>query len=217
MDGFRVVDSGSNNSVVGEPAKILGVGRRPGLVTVEFRGSDCSLEIGPNVVFRKECRFVFYRDNQHIKIAGRNRLTMSIHLKGAGSVVSIGRGTNNNGLVWMNLGEPGDRIEIGANCLFATVDFRTSHSHPIFDIETGQRINPSGPIIVGDHVWIAEDVTLFGGATVGAGSVIGARSLVTSAIQENCLAVGVPAKCIRSGIRWDERMSDGNIDEDPHG
>src|SRR4051812_13475444 len=103
---------------------------------------------------------------------------MAVHMKGAGSSVSIGRDTSSNGAVWMNLGEPDDRIEIGEDCPFETnVAFRTSHSHPIFDLKTGERLNPSAPTVIADRVWIDDNVTLLGGSSVGSGSVIIARSL----------------------------------------
>jgi maltose O-acetyltransferase len=50
------------------------------------------------------------------------------------------------------------------------------------------------PVSIGDHVWVAADVTILRGVTIGEHSVIGARSLVTRDIPPHTLAFGHPAE-----------------------
>jgi maltose O-acetyltransferase len=50
------------------------------------------------------------------------------------------------------------------------------------------------PVTIGDCVWIAADVTVLRGVTIGEHSVIGTRSLVTHDIPPHTLAFGQPAK-----------------------
>lgn len=50
------------------------------------------------------------------------------------------------------------------------------------------------PVRVGDHVWIASDVTVLRGVSIGAHSVVGARSLVTRDVPAHSLAFGQPAR-----------------------
>ena len=50
------------------------------------------------------------------------------------------------------------------------------------------------PVRIGDHAWIASDVTILRGVQIGAHSVIGARLLVTREIPEHTLAYGIPAR-----------------------
>jgi carbonic anhydrase/acetyltransferase-like protein (isoleucine patch superfamily) len=50
------------------------------------------------------------------------------------------------------------------------------------------------PVRIDDHAWVASDVTVLRGVKIGAHSVIGARSLVTSDIPEHTLAYGIPAR-----------------------
>ena len=52
----------------------------------------------------------------------------------------------------------------------------------------------SAPVVIGDYVWVASDVTVLRGVTIGEHSVIGARSLVTSDIPPHSLAFGSPAR-----------------------
>ena len=53
------------------------------------------------------------------------------------------------------------------------------------------------PITIGDNCWIAGNVSVCGGVTIGEGSVIGAGSVVTRDIPPHSLAVGVPCRVIR--------------------
>ena len=75
--------------------------------------------------------------------------------------------------------------------------------HPIFDVRTGLRINTSKPITVGNHVWLGIESVLLGGASLGSGSVVGARALVTKPFPNNCIVAGVPARVIRTDIAWE--------------
>jgi maltose O-acetyltransferase len=50
------------------------------------------------------------------------------------------------------------------------------------------------PVVIGDYVWVASDVTVLRGVSIGEHSVIGARSLVTSDIPPHSLAFGSPAR-----------------------
>ena len=54
------------------------------------------------------------------------------------------------------------------------------------------------PVTIGDSVWLPWRVFVMPGATIGDGSVIGANSLVSGTIPPRSLAVGTPAKVIRS-------------------
>lgn len=54
------------------------------------------------------------------------------------------------------------------------------------------------PVTIEDNVWIGFDCCILPGVRIGAGSVIGARSVVDSDIPPNSLAAGNPAKVIRS-------------------
>lgn len=53
------------------------------------------------------------------------------------------------------------------------------------------------PITIGDNCWIAGNVSVCGGVTIGEGSVIGAGSVVTRDIPPHSLAAGVPCRIIR--------------------
>ncbi|MAI25924.1 MAG: acyltransferase [Myxococcota bacterium] len=50
------------------------------------------------------------------------------------------------------------------------------------------------PVEIGDHTWVAADVAVMRGVSIGAHSVIGSRSVVTSDIPPHSLAFGSPAR-----------------------
>ncbi|WP_426208434.1 acyltransferase [Massilia sp. TWP1-3-3] len=54
------------------------------------------------------------------------------------------------------------------------------------------------PITIGDHAWIGFDVVILKGVTIGEGAVIGARSVVTSDIPAWSVAVGSPARVVKT-------------------
>ena len=54
------------------------------------------------------------------------------------------------------------------------------------------------PIHIGKNVLIGSNSTILSGVTIGDNAVIGAGSVVTKDIPENMIAVGSPAKVIRS-------------------
>lgn len=59
-----------------------------------------------------------------------------------------------------------------------------------FDAERPER---GAPIRIGDHAWIASDVTVLKGVSVGEHSIIGAGSLVNRDVPAHTLAFGRPA------------------------
>ena len=64
------------------------------------------------------------------------------------------------------------------------------------DAERRQQI---APVRIGDHCWIAADVTVLRGVEIGEQSVIGTRSLVSRSLPPHSLAYGNPAE-VRGSI-----------------
>ncbi len=78
----------------------------------------------------------------------------------------------------------GRRAFLGPGCRVFDAD---QHD---FDADTPERV---GAVSIGDHAWIAADVTVLRGVTVGEHSVVGTRSLVTRDLPPHSLAFGSPA------------------------
>ncbi|MDO5109883.1 MAG: sugar O-acetyltransferase [Erysipelotrichaceae bacterium] len=95
----------------------------------------------------------------------------------------------------------GDNVLIGPNVTIATP------MHPLVAEERNVRQREDGsyytleyakPITIGDSCWLAANVTVCGGVTIGEGCVIGAGSIVTRDIPPHSLAAGNPCRVIRT-------------------
>jgi acetyltransferase-like isoleucine patch superfamily enzyme len=63
--------------------------------------------------------------------------------------------------------------------------------------------NSDEAIYIGNHVWIAHDVSIFKGSIIPSGCIVGSKSLVTKAnFAENTLIAGVPATERRTNVKW---------------
>jgi acetyltransferase-like isoleucine patch superfamily enzyme len=62
------------------------------------------------------------------------------------------------------------------------------------------------PIIVGDNVYIGNNVIILPGVVVGNNVVIGAGAVVTKSIPDNSVAVGVPARIIKTADDYLEKL-----------
>lgn len=56
------------------------------------------------------------------------------------------------------------------------------------------------PIVIKNNVWIGERARICKGVTIGENSVIGANSVVTKDVPDNCIAAGNPARIVKMGI-----------------
>ncbi len=88
-------------------------------------------------------------------------------------------------------------ITIGDNTLIGPNVTIITPIHPESPSAREKGLQYNLPVNIGKNVWIASNVTIFPGVTIGDNSIIGAGSLVTKDIPENVLAYGTPAKVIR--------------------
>lgn len=97
-----------------------------------------------------------------------------------------------------------NKVIIGNNVLFASNIFITDHQHGYINkrdlgIAPAERsLNSNGPVIIGDNVWIGENVVIMPNVTIGECCIIGANSVVTKSFPKNSVLAGVPAKFIKS-------------------
>lgn len=97
-------------------------------------------------------------------------------------------------------------INIGKECMFAeNIEIWSSDSHPVFNSDS-IIINPSRPIIIGNHVWLGKHAKIMKGVVIGDNAVIGMDALVTKDIEPNSLNVGSPSKKIKGDINWDRNF-----------
>ena len=90
-------------------------------------------------------------------------------------------------------------IEIGVGTVLAPNVMIYDHNH-VFDCDNGvrQREFVDGEVIIGKHCWLGAGCIVLKDVTIGDNCVIGAGSVVTKSIPTGSVAVGSPAKVIKS-------------------
>ena len=113
--------------------------------------------------------------------------------------VWIGHDVSLNEFVILNACNDGE-IRIGDHSLIGPFVLMRAADHVFDDIQT--RINlqghRAGSIVLEEDCWIGGHVTITRNVTIGKGSVIGANSVVTKDIPPYSVAVGNPARVIKS-------------------
>ena len=118
--------------------------------------------------------------------------------------ITIGKNTSFTNDVHVNAQEDDMSIEIGENCMLSNhIIIRTSDSHPIYSLDSNQRINKAKPIKIGNHVWVGNKTILLKGTELSNESIVAAGSVVTKKfIENNIIVAGNPAKIIKTNINW---------------
>jgi acetyltransferase-like isoleucine patch superfamily enzyme len=154
------------------------------------------LNIKYGTFIEKNCTFcgldtIFFNSNVSIGI--------NSFFSAEGGEIMVGKNTSFNSGVHINASVCG-KIYIGNNCLIGpNVVMRTAdHIFSSIDTPIRQQGHKCQNILLEDDIWLGSNVIILGGVTIGKGSVIGAGSVVTKNIPEYSIAVGVPAKVIKS-------------------
>lgn len=159
------------------------------------------LIIGNNVGL-SGCTIIIKGQNNHLLIGDNSRLrNMTIEIVGNNCTVEIGTKCIIGHGCYLSAKENNINLIIGNDCMLSrNINILTSDGHPILQKQV--RINPAKNITLGNHVWLADNVTILKGISIGDNSVVGIHSLVTKSIPENSIAVGIPAKIIKKDINW---------------
>ncbi|MFB9376983.1 sugar O-acetyltransferase [Kineococcus gynurae] len=112
-----------------------------------------------------------------------------------GTWVSIGAGTFvNYGLVALDVA----RITIGADCAIGPNVQLLTPTHPLDPDLRRAKLEAAKPIVIGDNVWIGGGAIVLPGITIGDHAVIGAGAVVTRDVPARSVAVGNPARVVRT-------------------
>ncbi len=138
-------------------------------------------------------------NNGEMIIGNRVRLTSTIATTqlavGEDGRLEIGEGTSINyggSIAATKLVRIGVDCRVGTHVMMMDNDFHR--------LEPDRRFErpESAPIILEDNVWLGGRVIVLRGVTIGKDSVIGMGSIVTKDIPPRSLAVGVPARVIKT-------------------
>ncbi|MDA3041151.1 MAG: acyltransferase [Actinomycetota bacterium] len=76
--------------------------------------------------------------------------------------------------------------------------FVTDQNHAVTDpyLPIGRQSQPEAPVRIGAGSWLGTNVVVVPGVTIGRHVAVGANSVVTTDLPDNCVAVGAPARPI---------------------
>lgn len=178
--------------------------------TIRFSGNNNVVELHEplgdlrlNIAVCNDTKIILMSSSKRrmLKISGASN---------SGNIVRIGRNFNTTNIVRMELFNTGGNVTIGDDCLFAWgVSIRVGDGHVIFNNETHQVLNKNRDVVIGNHVWLASEVSVAKGSVIPDNSVVGMRALVAGRFETpNVVIAGVPAKVVKTGINWDDMSYD---------
>jgi acetyltransferase-like isoleucine patch superfamily enzyme len=209
IGGFLVYETSS--ALLGAIPGALGIFLRQKIYPYFFRRCGRGLIIGRNCTFRHPSKMSF-GDNVTID---DNTLIDARGAREKGVILEDGVIINRNSIVQSKEGdiEIGKSVSIGTNCTIVSWSGIRIGEHALiaggcylsagrFDFDdldkpiAEQDSYSTGPIIVGENVWIATRVTVLDGVHIGKGCIVSAGSVVTGNIPPGAVAHGIPAKVV---------------------
>ncbi|MEO1210205.1 MAG: hormogonium polysaccharide biosynthesis acetyltransferase HpsU [Cyanobacteria bacterium J06638_20] len=87
-----------------------------------------------------------------------------------------------------------DRIQIGAHCVVSQNSYLCTGSHDVTDQAFGLK---TAPITLENGAWVATDCFVGPGVTIGANTVVGARSSVFGNLPAQHICLGTPCRPLK--------------------
>ena len=195
---FMVTDKGERNQItIGKGNKIIGDS------VITFRQGDSNqVIIGADGKFNN-LKIDIRGNNNIVSIADKVKFSGQLLIVGNGLRIEIGERTTAIGCYVLAR----DRsVTIGSACMISRgIEIRASDVHKVYDIDSGERLNTAiQDVKVGNHIWIAANVTISKNVQIADGCIIAAGSFVNKSVPTpNVMLAGTPAKVIREGVRWE--------------
>lgn len=176
-------------------------------LNITFLGKNNRCFIYEPITEFVNCNICFVGNNGYFEIKGINNhnfkiTNLNIRI-GSDNKIIVGNNFSCNGANINVDVETDIKLYIGNDVMFSYgIEIRTTDAHCIIDTE-GHPINHAKDIIIGNHVWIAQNVFLSKGAIIPDNSIVGACSFVNKAFNKtNTIIAGNPAKICKEGVNW---------------
>ena len=179
IPGLNVKVNGNNNTIrIIAPFKII-----ESNITLN-RNNNCNITISKPNSFRLDLAFWGGCDNSSFFIDEKSGIT--------------GKGV-------VNFVESNAHVTIGKNFLCSGgLNIWTQDGHSILDMDDNiLNLQKEYRIIIGDNVWIGNQVSILKNVIIPNNTIIGLRSIVTKKFtEENTLIAGNPAVITKRNIKW---------------
>lgn len=184
---------------------------RKGYVSPTATIYHAELCLGPNVFL--DDRVLIFQHDYNGRPGGPVKLAEGVHIHrdtiiqtGAGGSVTIGAYTSIQPRCQFSAYKApiqiGCHVQIAPNCAFYPYDHGISPG----ELMKKQPLQTKGGITIDDDAWLGVGVIVLSGVHIGKGAVVGAGSVVTRDIPDGTIAVGAPARVVktRSQIAYKE-------------
>ena len=143
-------------------------------------------KIGSTIKIGKNAKFNYSHWSNHIGL--NHRCIISTISEDAQLTIGDNLGMSSSSITCFKRIDIGNNVRVGANCVIADGDFHLDDP----------RAGEPKPVTIRDCVWLGYGVIVMKGVTIGENSIIGMNSIVTKDIPANSVAVGNPAKVIKT-------------------
>lgn len=181
--------------------KCIGVRKLSLLRCLHVRGTNNIIEMHSRL--SKDVQIYIYGNNNHLVIGHNVTFKKGVvWFEDNNCQINIGEGTTIED-AQLAVAEDNSNLAIGQDCMISSnVRISTTDSHSVIDLTTGKRTNYAKNIVIGNHVWIAYNVSINKGVTIGDNSIIAGNSVLTKNVPNNVVVAGVPAAIIKKDVTW---------------
>ena len=148
---------------------------------------------------RDDASVVRVRPGARLRCEGVVSLQRGVRLVVDGGTMTIGHGTNVNGLGTRLLCR--QEVTVGEHCTLSwDVTVTDSDFHAL--VVDGEQQPADGPVRLGDRVWVGTRAVVLKGVTIGDDAVVAAGAVVTRDVPAGSVVAGVPARVVRTVDGW---------------
>ena len=173
-----------------------------GCIEIPENAKRFSIKIGiegvSGVSFQRK-GYLLLSENSKLVFEGSASLSSGISIRCLNGIIYFG----DNFYCNCNLGIIcAKHVEFGESCILGwNIHIRDCDGHEIY--KNKKRINEDKSVIVGNHVWIGQDVKILKGSRIPNNSIIAMNSCVTKVFEEeNVIIGGYPAAIVKKDIEW---------------
>lgn len=143
-------------------------------------------------------------------VVGATPWPLHIHrivVRGLRSGVLLADGCSSNGAI-LTVNGDATAIALGQDCMLSHgIEIAASDEHAIIGLDDLAWLNPPSTVIIGPHVWLGANASVLKGVTIGAGAILGTRSVASRDVPPRSVAAGMPARVVRGNVTWSRHLA----------
>lgn len=99
-----------------------------------------------------------------------------------------------------------ERIVVGNNVLMGSRVYISDHNHGSYkgdaqshpsELPAQRHLAGGGPVVIGNNVWIGDNVVVLGPANIGDSAILAANSVVCGDVPPETIVGGIPARALK--------------------